>query len=88
MERVPNPSKMNSISKIGGRILSLGLSCYLIAEIAYSAMKFHDGRTAVSTTTHYKESRLLPSISVCFRNKFDNYGYIGSGVELGLNITK
>ena len=40
----PPPSKMNSISKIGGRVLSLGLFCYLIAEITYSAVKYHDGR--------------------------------------------
>ena len=79
---------MNSITKIGGRVLSICLFCYLIAEIAYSAVKFHDGRTAVSTTTHYEESRLMPSVSVCFRNKFDNYGYNGSNVESGLNATK
>ena len=82
------PSKMNSISKMGGRVLSIGLFCYLIAEITFSAVKFHDGRTAVSTTKHYEESRLMPSISLCFRNKFVNYGYNGSGVELGLNVTK
>ena len=79
---------MHTISKIGGRILSLGLFCYLISEITRSALKYHEGRTAVSTTTRYEEVRFLPSISICFRNMFENYDYNGTDVELGLNVTK
>ena len=47
-----------------------------------------DKKTAVSITTHYEESRLMPSFSLCFRNKKEHYQYNGTGVEIGLNVTR
>lgn len=47
-----------------------------------------DKKTAVSVTTHYEDSRLMPSFSVCFRNKKENYQYNGTEVDMGLKVTR
>ena len=77
-----------SISKAVGRLVALGLVAYFVSKVIIAVDKLQHEKTAVSTTTHYEESRLMPSFSICFRNKKEHYQYNGTEVELGLNITK
>ena len=76
------------IVKSVGRLLAVALISFFVWQVVIAAGKLSDKKTAVSVTTYYKESRLMPSVSVCFRNKKENYQYNGTEVELGLNITR
>ena len=64
---------MASISKIVGRLLAVGLFIFLIAQIIIALGKLRDEKTAVSTTTQYEQSRLMPSFSICFHIKRPAY---------------
>ena len=76
------------IGKTGGRLLVLVLVTYFISKVVTAVVKLQQEKTALSLTTKYEESRFFPSISICFRNKNENYQYNGTEVEFGLNITK
>ena len=76
------------IGKTGGRLLVLGLVTYFISKVVTAVGKLQQQKTAISHTTKYEESRFFPSISICFRNKKENYQYNGTEVEFGLNITR
>ena len=60
---------MASLVDNGGRLLLLGLLTFFLVEVIFSANKLREEKTAVSTTTHYDQSRLMPSISFCFLYK-------------------
>ena len=65
--------KMTSVSRKLGRILAAGLIIFLVAQIIMALGKLRDEKTAVSTTTQYEQSRLMPSFSICFHAKKVNY---------------
>ena len=77
-----------SISKAAGRLVALGLVAYFVSKVIHAVGKLQHEKTAVSITTHYEESRLMPSFSVCFRNRKEHYQYNGTEVEMGLNVTR
>lgn len=77
-----------SISRAAGRLVALGLVIYFLSQVVTAVRKLQNEQTGVSVTTHYEHSRLMPSISICFRNKKEHYQYNGTEVEQGLNITK
>ena len=89
-ESLPKMSESpgHGIVRAVGRCLAVALISFFIWQVVIAAGKLSDKKTAVSVTTYYKESRLMPSVSVCFRNKKANYQYNGTEVELGLNITR
>ena len=76
------------MSKALGRLVALGLVAYFVSKVIIAVEKLQHEKTAVSMTTHYEESRLMPSFSIGFRNRKKHYQYNGTEVELGLNITK
>ena len=82
------PSAWGSISKTAGRLVALALVSYFMSKVIIAAGKLQYEKTAVSTIIKFEESRLMPSISICFRNKKGHYQYNGSEVEVGLNLTK
>ena len=49
--------------------MALGLVTFFFVEVIISANKLSDEKTAVSTNKQYEQSRLMPSISVCFKYK-------------------
>ena len=60
---------MASLIDYGGRILALGLLAFFLVQVIFSANKLKEEKIAVSTTTRYDKSRLMPSIAVCFHYK-------------------
>ena len=77
-----------SVSKAVGRLVALALLAFFVSKVIIAVDKLQHEKIAISTSTHFEHSRLMPSISVCFRNKKEHYQYNGTEVELGLNITK
>ena len=73
-EKAKNPP-WALISKAIGRLLALGLFIFFVSKVIIAVGKLQNEKTAVSMTTHYEESRLMPSFSICFRNKKTHYPY-------------
>ena len=88
--------KMTTCSWKLGDIISKGVEILLglfliglfISEVVIAFGKWKQDKTSISTSTYYDEYRLMPSFSICFRTNMEHYGYNGTEVELGLNITK
>ena len=74
--------------KAVGRLVALGLVTYFLSRVFVAVGKLQNAKMGLSVTKHFEKSRLMPSFSICFRNKKEHYGYNGSEVELGLNISR
>ena len=78
----------SSTYKAVGRLVALGLLVYFLSRVFMAVGKLQNAKMGLSVTKHFEKSRLMPSFSICFRNKKEHYGYDRSDVELGLNISR
>ena len=77
---------MASLVDLGGRLLLLGLSLLFLYQVVISANKLREEKTAVSTTKQYDQSRLMPTIAVCF--EYEKYkDYQGNNAKDLANLT-
>ena len=86
-ERAKKPP-WSGIGKTGGRLLSLILAAYFISRVASAVDKLYQEKIGMSVTTHYESSRLMPSISICFRNNKEHGEYTGKEINRRLNSTR
>ena len=77
-----------STHKVVGRLVAMGLIIYFLSRVFMAVGKLQNAKMGLSVTKHFEKRRLMPSFSICFRNKKNNYGYNGSEVEVGLNISR
>ena len=77
--------------KAAGRLVALSLFAYFLSRVIIAVGKVRGEKTGVSVTTYFENSRLMPSISVCFRKR-TNYEYKywdnATEVELALNSSR
>ena len=59
--------KMTTVIKKSIIFVALGLLAYFAIKIIFAIKKLQDVKIASVTTTHYEQTRLMPSISICFR---------------------
>ena len=79
---------MAPIFKAIGRLVALGLVAYFVSKVFAAVEKLQNEKTATSTSTLFEEHRLMPSFSICFRNKREYYQYNGTEVDQGLNKSR
>ena len=73
-------------AKIVGQILPLILLAFFVTEVVISATKLFDEKIAIVTHTEYEDTRLMPSLSICFRRKLAKYP--SNGTQSMLNATR
>ena len=78
----------NKILKILKLILGVLLTIIFVYEVLQGIGKLRNSKTAVSTSTYYEDGRIMPSFSICFRNKKEHYQYYATEVEQGLNKSR
>ena len=73
-EKAKNPP-WGFISKAVGRLVALGLVAFFVSKVIIAVGKLQNEKTGLSVTSHFERSRLMPSISICFRKKIWHYEY-------------
>ena len=79
-------STMVGIAKDSVRLIGMGLFIYLIFKIVVAVNKLQDEKVATLTTRKYENSRLFPSMSICFRRKM--HGNLSDNPDHALNISR
>ena len=71
--------------------MALGLFAFLVYQVIISVKKLQSQRTAVSVRKFYEDIRFMPSVSICFMKKRDQYPFGENNItlaELEFNYTR
>ena len=77
---------MTGFAKNSVQLVGVGLFIYLVFKLVVAVNKLQDEKVATLTTRKYENSRLFPSMSICFRRKIN--GNLSDNPGHALNISR